>query len=142
MTDLTRTQPILWDLHRKGIRVAIDDFGTGSSSLSRLKDLPVDILKIDRSFVMGLPGERAAESMTAAMIELAQGLGMVSLAEGIETSEQRAFLTERGCVLGQGFHFTKPVTARDFAARYARRSRAEPRGGAVVRKLRRAASDR
>ncbi len=140
--DVPRTQRILWDLHRHGIRVAIDDFGTGSSSLSRLKDLPVDILKIDRSFVMGLPGERASESMTAAVIELARGLGMVSLAEGIETAEQRGFLTERGCVLGQGFHFSRPVTAREFAARFARRPRTEPRVAPIVRKLRRAASDR
>jgi EAL domain-containing protein (putative c-di-GMP-specific phosphodiesterase class I) len=116
--DVDRTQRILRDLHGRGIRVAIDDFGTGSSSLSRLKDLPVDILKIDRSFVTDLPHERDAAAMVDAVIQLAHSLGMIPLAEGIETPEQRRFLSQRGCVLGQGFLFSKPVTARELAARF------------------------
>ena len=120
--DIDRTQRILGDLHRNGIRVAIDDFGTGSSSLSRLKDLPVDILKIDRTFVQGLPDQPGAGSMVSAVIQLAHGLGMVPLAEGIETAAQQAFLTERGCVLGQGFLFSKPVPARQLLTRWGKRA--------------------
>ncbi len=126
--DVERTQRILWDLHRKGIRVAIDDFGTGASSLSRLKDLPVDILKIDQSFVQGLPEQNGAGSMVSAVIQLAHSLGIVPLAEGIETLEQRRFLTERGCSLGQGFHFSRPVTARLFAVRYGPRRNGSSNG--------------
>jgi EAL domain-containing protein (putative c-di-GMP-specific phosphodiesterase class I) len=139
--DVERTQRILWSLNRHGIRVAIDDFGTGSSSLSRLKDLPVDVLKIDRSFVMDLPHQRGAASMVGAVIELAHGLGMVPLAEGIETAEQRRFLTQRGCTLGQGFVFSKPVTAREFTAKFGQRIRTDARDSGVVRRFGRAASN-
>ena len=111
MTDLGRTQPILWEMHRQGLRLAIDDFGMGYSSLSRLKQLPVDILKIDRFFIRDLPDDRDARSMVEAIIRLAKSLDMEPLAEGIETEEQWRFLTEAGCTLGQGFHFAKPMPA-------------------------------
>ena len=134
--DLERTQEILWSLHQRGIRLAIDDFGTGSSSLSRLKDLPIDILKIDRSFVRELPHANGAGSMVAAIIQLAHGLGMDPLAEGIETLEQWRFLAERGCRLGQGFHFSRPVTPREILARDLReRSHPAGPGGQVMRSM-------
>jgi diguanylate cyclase (GGDEF)-like protein/PAS domain S-box-containing protein len=118
MIDPDRTMRILEDLHSAGLRLAIDDFGTGYSSLSRLKQMPVDILKIDRSFVRDIPEDRHAMSMVKAIIQLARGLGMVPLAEGIETEEQWRFLAQSGCSLGQGFYFSKPVPATDISQRY------------------------
>jgi EAL domain-containing protein (putative c-di-GMP-specific phosphodiesterase class I) len=91
--------------------------GTGYSSLSRLKHLPVDILKIDRSFVRDVPHEHEAASMVRAMVQLADSVGMVPLAEGIETEEQWMFLVEQGCTLGQGFYFSRPVPAEEIVPR-------------------------
>jgi EAL domain-containing protein (putative c-di-GMP-specific phosphodiesterase class I) len=116
MTDPDRTQQVLFDLHARGLRLAIDDFGTGYSSLARLKHLPVDILKIDRSFVRDVDGDRDAQSMVSAMIALASNLGMTALAEGIETEAERRFLLDRGCPLGQGYLFSRPVPADDLLA--------------------------
>jgi EAL domain-containing protein (putative c-di-GMP-specific phosphodiesterase class I) len=113
MTDLSRSQPILWELHRNGFRLAIDDFGTGYSSLSRLRNLPVDVLKIDRVFVGDLPHDKDARSMVEAIIRMAVGLDMKPLAEGIETVEQWRFLADHGCYLGQGFLFSRPQPAED-----------------------------
>ena len=118
MIDPDRTMRILEELHSAGLRLAIDDFGTGYSSLSRLKQMPVDILKIDRSFVRDVPGDPHVASMVKAIIQLAHGLGMVPLAEGIETEEQWQFLAQAGCSLGQGFYFSKPVPATDISQRY------------------------
>jgi diguanylate cyclase (GGDEF)-like protein/PAS domain S-box-containing protein len=118
MIDPDRTMRILEEMHSAGLRLAIDDFGTGYSSLSRLKQMPVDILKIDRSFVRDIPEDGHAMSMVKAIIQLAHGLGMVPLAEGIETEEQWRFLAQSGCSLGQGFYFSKPVPATDISQRY------------------------
>ncbi|MEX2406268.1 MAG: EAL domain-containing protein [Actinomycetota bacterium] len=120
MTDPDRTLRILWDLHSRGLRLAIDDFGTGYSSLSRLKHMPVDILKIDRSFVRDVHADEQAGNMVKAIIQLADGLGMTPLAEGIETEREWQFLLESGCRLGQGFFFCKPVPAADILARHHR----------------------
>jgi diguanylate cyclase (GGDEF)-like protein/PAS domain S-box-containing protein len=120
MTDPDRTLRILWDLHSRGLRLAIDDFGTGYSSLSRLKHMPVDILKIDRSFVRDVHADEQAGNMVKAIIQLADGLGMTPLAEGIETEREWRFLLESGCRLGQGFFFCKPAPAADILARHRR----------------------
>ena len=111
MTDLSRSQPILWELHRNGFRLAIDDFGTGYSSLSRLRNLPVDVLKIDRVFIGDLPDDKDACNMVEAIIRMAIGLNMKPLAEGIETEAQWRFLAEHGCYLGQGYLFSRPKPA-------------------------------
>jgi EAL domain-containing protein (putative c-di-GMP-specific phosphodiesterase class I) len=116
MTDPDRTQRILFELHDRGLQLAIDDFGTGYSSLARLKHLPVDILKIDRSFVRDVDHDHDAASMVSAMIALASNLGMTPLAEGIETEREWRFLADRGCPLGQGFYFSRPVPAADILA--------------------------
>jgi diguanylate cyclase (GGDEF)-like protein/PAS domain S-box-containing protein len=120
MTDPDRTLRILWDLHARGLRLAIDDFGTGYSSLSRLKHMPVDILKIDRTFVREAHADEQAGNMVKAIIQLAEGLGMTPLAEGIETAQEWRFLVESGCRLGQGYYFCKPVPAADVLARHRR----------------------
>jgi diguanylate cyclase (GGDEF)-like protein len=105
MADPERTQWLFHDFRERGFRVAIDDFGTGYSSLSRLRHLPVDILKIDRSFVHDIPGDHPASSMVAGIVRLAEGVGMTPFAEGVETEEQRAFLLGTGCVYAQGHLF-------------------------------------
>jgi diguanylate cyclase (GGDEF)-like protein/PAS domain S-box-containing protein len=109
MMDPRRARDILLELDRGGLRIAIDDFGTGYSSLSRLREMPVEVLKIDRSFVAGVDVDAPNASIVSAFIQLAGGLGMTTLAEGIETEAELAFLTERGCRLGQGFLFSRPV---------------------------------
>jgi diguanylate cyclase (GGDEF)-like protein/PAS domain S-box-containing protein len=109
MTDPDRTARTLGAMHELGVRLAIDDFGTGYSSLSRLRQLPLDVLKIDRPFVRPLPGDPQAASAMEAIIQLARGLDMVPLAEGVETPEQRDFLVRTGCPLGQGYLFGRPV---------------------------------
>ena len=120
MSDPERTQQVLWDLHTAGLRIALDDFGTGFSSLSRLKHLPVDILKIDRAFVHDVATDPEAGSMVRAIVQLAEGLGMTPLAEGIETEEEARFLREAGCRLGQGYHFSRPAPAHDILSQYRR----------------------
>lgn len=120
MTDPDRTQRILWDLRTRGLRLALDDFGKDYSSLSRLQHLPVDILKIDRSFIRDVADDRQAASIVRAVIQLAEGLGMTPLAEGIETEEQWRCLVDQGCRLGQGYFFCRPVPGPDILALYRR----------------------
>ena len=120
MADPDRTQRVLADLHAWGLTLAIDDFGTGYSSLARLKHLPVDILKIDRSFIHDVDSDDDSRRMVEAMIQLAHGLGMVPLAEGIETEGELAFLKAAGCTRGQGFLFARPVPADEIPALLAR----------------------
>jgi diguanylate cyclase (GGDEF)-like protein/PAS domain S-box-containing protein len=117
MNDTAKSHHILADLREQGALVAIDDFGTGYSSLSRLKELPVQILKIDRSFVSELPGDMGDAAMVKGLITLAENLGMEPIAEGIETEEQREFLLESGCHIGQGFLFSRPVPANELQER-------------------------
>ncbi|MEX1262982.1 MAG: EAL domain-containing protein [Actinomycetota bacterium] len=116
MMDPDRAQEILWELHRGGLKIAIDDFGTGYSSLSRLREMPVDVLKIDRSFVSNVESDEQSASIVGAFLELARGLGMTTLAEGIERPEELGFLRDRGCMLGQGFLFSKPVPPEEIIA--------------------------
>jgi diguanylate cyclase (GGDEF)-like protein/PAS domain S-box-containing protein len=116
-------EPVLAELHERGLRLAIDDFGSGHSSLSRLNQMRVSTLKIDRSFVGDLPNDRNSAVLVSSIIQLARNLGLEPLAEGIETEEQRAFFLEHGCELGQGFHFSRPVRANELETLY-RASRA------------------
>ena len=120
MTDPDRTIEILREMHDRGLRLAIDDFGTGYSSLSRLRDMPVDILKIDRGFVRDVDKDQNAGSMISAMITLASNLGMTPLAEGIETEAEWRFLADRGCELGQGYFFSRPVPPEEILALHRR----------------------
>jgi diguanylate cyclase (GGDEF)-like protein/PAS domain S-box-containing protein len=116
MMDPDRAQEILWALKGGGLRLAIDDFGTGYSSLSRLREMPVDVLKIDRSFVDKVDLDKQAASIVTAFVELARGLEMTTLAEGIETAGEHAFLVDRRCPLGQGFLFSQPVPPEEIIA--------------------------
>lgn len=111
MNDRDTVVMQLKNLRDKGVLVAIDDFGTGYSSLSYLQDLPVDILKIDRSFVNKLNKANYDKSIAASIIALANSLGLATIAEGIETEEQLDYINQLGCALIQGYYYSKPVTA-------------------------------
>jgi EAL domain-containing protein (putative c-di-GMP-specific phosphodiesterase class I) len=106
------------ELGSMGVRLSIDDFGTGYSSLSYLKRLPVDKLKIDRSFVMELPANQESRAIAEAVIGLARGLDMRVIAEGVETEAQADYLDHAGCQEGQGYLFARPLSVADFAARF------------------------
>ncbi len=108
MEDPDAALKLLTSLRALGIRLAIDDFGTGYSSLARLKRLPVDKLKLDQSFVRGLPDDPEDAAIARAVIALGKSLGLKVLAEGIEQPEQADFLRGLGCNYGQGYHFGRP----------------------------------
>ena len=116
MDNPERAQELLGHLQSLGVRLAIDDFGTGYSSLARLKRLPVHKLKLDQSFVRGLPQDSEDAAIARAVVSLGQSLGLRVLAEGIETAEQAAYLREAGCNLGQGYWFGRPQPAEQLLA--------------------------
>ena len=107
--DMEATLLMLRHLREIGIRVAIDDFGTGYSSLGYLNRLPADVLKIDRQFISGMPGDGFSNSITRTILELAHALGMEVVAEGVEISAQADTLRKHGCELMQGFLFHRPT---------------------------------
>jgi diguanylate cyclase (GGDEF)-like protein/PAS domain S-box-containing protein len=111
MSRLEGALPVLADLRRLGVQLAIDDFGTGYSSLSHLSTLPIDSLKIDRSFVAQLAAGRNDAAVVRSIIALGQSLGKKVVAEGIETGEQCRMLAEMGCRFGQGYHLGRPLEA-------------------------------
>ncbi|MDX1609565.1 MAG: EAL domain-containing protein [Halofilum sp. (in: g-proteobacteria)] len=111
MTDPMRTERIVHALHERGIGIALDDFGMGYSSLSRLKHLPITTLKIDRTFVLGLPSDPAERTIVRSIVQLAENLGVRGVAEGIESSEHQRVLQSMGCLFGQGYHFGMPRAA-------------------------------
>jgi diguanylate cyclase (GGDEF)-like protein/PAS domain S-box-containing protein len=117
MSDPERAQRTLQVLHEMGVRIAIDDFGTGYSSLAYLKRFPAHTLKIDRSFVKGLPDDRDDCAITQAVIAMAHSLSMEVVAEGVETESQLNFLRRLGCDQAQGFLLGRPVPAHEIATR-------------------------
>lgn len=112
MDDLPMALDRLHRLRGLGVRLSVDDFGTGYSSLAQLKTLPIDTIKIDRSFVQGLPGERESIAIAKAILELARGLDLTVVAEGVETAGQRRWLAEAGCNVLQGLHVSPPISAQ------------------------------
>ncbi len=103
------TSRMLEAIQRMGAKVSIDDFGTGYSSLASLKRFPIDELKIDRSFMQGVPDDQDSAAIVTAIIAFARVLGLFLVAEGVETEEQRAFLAENGCECFQGYLFSRPI---------------------------------
>jgi len=119
MSDVQRMEAIVREFREANIAVAIDDFGTGYSSLARLRSLPINTLKIDRSFLFNTPDNQNAVKMVNTIRQMAESLGIQALAEGIETKEQWRMLQALGCPLGQGFYFARPMTETDLLARLA-----------------------
>ncbi|MBW4053233.1 MAG: GGDEF domain-containing protein [Proteobacteria bacterium] len=111
--DLPGMSAKLRELRKAGIRVALDDFGTGYSSLSLLSKLPVDVLKIDRSFVTGLPEDPASVTLVASIVELASAFDLITVAEGVESEQQLAALRGLRCSHSQGFLHSAPVPPRE-----------------------------
>ncbi len=109
--DVDAVRRTLEALKSLGVRIAVDDFGTGYSSLSYLRRFPIDILKIDRSFVRDVCGDEDAAAIVAAIVALAHKLGLEIVAEGVETEAQRLFLEQQGCEIGQGYLFSPPLPA-------------------------------
>jgi diguanylate cyclase (GGDEF)-like protein len=110
MDDVEAAISIMEAIKSKGINLAIDDFGTGYSSLAYLKRFPIDVLKVDRSFVSDIPEDKTDMAITSAVIAMAHKLGMKVVAEGIETQEQLDFLKENNCDDGQGYLLSRPLT--------------------------------
>jgi len=113
MTDIVKTEQFLEALHGRGFEIAIDDFGTGYSSLSRLRSLPVNKLKVDKSFMDGIPRDRKSMEMVRAILQMATSLDLEVVAEGIETEDQLQVLAEADCHFGQGFLFARPMSSED-----------------------------
>lgn len=116
MRDRERARSILARLRATGVQVALDDYGTGFSSLGYLRDLPLDELKLDRSFVAPMVDEPRAAAIVASTIGLAHSLGLRMVAEGIETREVFDALARLGCDQGQGYHMSRPVPAAELEA--------------------------
>ncbi|MGF6515352.1 diguanylate cyclase (GGDEF)-like protein [Pseudomonas sp. BT76 TE3572] len=116
MEDISTAAQHLLSLRRSGALIAIDDFGTGYSSLSYLKSLPLDKIKIDKSFVQDLLDDDDDATIVRAIIQLGKSLGMQVIAEGVETPEQEAYIISEGCHEGQGYLYSKPLPARELSA--------------------------
>ncbi len=129
VVDIEATRQTIDALKAKGVRVALDDFGTGYSSLRHLHELPFDKVKIDQSFVHKLGTDEESQKITASIIGLGRALGLVTVAEGIETDLEADWIWEHGGKLGQGFLFSRPVEAKDIPALIA--AQREHRPGSV-----------
>jgi EAL domain-containing protein (putative c-di-GMP-specific phosphodiesterase class I) len=116
MRDVEATIETLWQLKELGVQLAVDDFGTGYSSLAYLKRLPLDILKIDRSFINGIGRDPEDTAIVRAIISLAKSLHLSVTGEGIETAEQAALLRGWACELGQGYFFSRPLDSAALTA--------------------------
>jgi diguanylate cyclase (GGDEF)-like protein/PAS domain S-box-containing protein len=115
MHNAERAVSVLNAIKDLGVRLAIDDFGTGYSSLAHLKRFPIDTLKVDRSFIREVPADAEDKAIAEAIIAMGKTLSLTVVAEGVETPEQQAFLSERLCDEMQGYYFSTPVAAQDFA---------------------------
>ena len=114
MRDMRDGADVLRRLHAVGVKIAIDDFGTGYSSLSRLRRLPVDRVKIDRSFIIDVPHSDSAVIMAKTIVSMAANLGLDVVAEGVETEDQAAFVRMVGCQFAQGFLYSHPARSDEF----------------------------
>ncbi|WP_448613727.1 putative bifunctional diguanylate cyclase/phosphodiesterase [Modestobacter sp. URMC 112] len=116
MHDRDAAATALWGLKRLGVRIAIDDFGTGYSSLAYLRRFPIDMLKVAREFVDGLGRDANDDVITRAIVDLADTLGLLTVAEGVESTNQQEHVAALGCDLAQGYLFARPVAAEDLHA--------------------------
>jgi EAL domain-containing protein (putative c-di-GMP-specific phosphodiesterase class I) len=115
MEDVESTGSVLQALKTMGIHLAVDDFGTGYSTLRYLRQFPIDVLKIDQSFVQQITSNSTDSPIVTAIISMGKSLKHIVVAEGIETREQRAYLQTQSCAEGQGYFFSRPLAAAQFA---------------------------
>ena len=132
MERLEAATPMLEDLRALGVGLSVDDFGTGYSSLAHLSTLPVDCLKVDRSFIRGLRCGSKEATVVRAIVNLGNSLGKAVIAEGIETASQFDQLREMGCQVGQGFHMSRPLTPQGVDALLARTLAEAPFAGLMT----------
>jgi diguanylate cyclase (GGDEF)-like protein len=114
--EASRLLPVLGELRAAGFALAIDDFGAGYSSLWRLRELPVQIIKVDRAFLAGVPDDPQATAVYSAILQLADACGCDVVAEGVEEAAHAEFLVANGCRIAQGYHFSRPVPAPEMTA--------------------------
>jgi EAL domain-containing protein (putative c-di-GMP-specific phosphodiesterase class I) len=117
MSDVDTSVHLLQQLRGLGIRIALDDFGTGYASLAYLKRFELDKLKIDRTFIMGIPQDKDDVAITSSIIDIARNLNIKTVAEGVETEAHCEFLRKAGCNIAQGYYFDKPLPADVFSQR-------------------------
>jgi len=129
MADAARSQQVMAGLRRLGVRLSIDDYGTGYSSLSYLRALPVDELKLDRSFVSNLTSDERAAAIVRSTLQLSLDLGMGMVVEGVEDAETLAALRAWGCDVAQGYHIARPMPAERFVTWLVAHPTRAPRGG-------------
>ncbi len=129
MADRDRARTILTQLREAGVQISIDDFGTGYSSLSYLRDLPVDELKLDRSFIVPMTGDARAAALVASTIDLAHSLDLRMVAEGVDTQDAYTALKDLGCDQAQGYHMCRPIPAADLDHWLRTRSAGETHAG-------------
>jgi EAL domain-containing protein (putative c-di-GMP-specific phosphodiesterase class I) len=114
--DRDRACGVLASLRQMGVRIAVDDFGKGYSSLSYLRELPIDELKLDKSFILAMAGDSRATALVVSTIDLAHSLGLDMTAEGVEDAEAYRALSDYGCDLAQGFYMSQAVPATELDA--------------------------
>jgi EAL domain-containing protein (putative c-di-GMP-specific phosphodiesterase class I) len=124
MQNTETTITMLHELKNMGIRLAMDDFGTGYSSFSYLKRFPLDVIKIDRSFINDIPDDSDDSAIVGAIIAMAHRLNLNVIAEGVETEQQMAFLRDQGCDEVQGYLISRPLTLEDTTSFISSRNRA------------------
>jgi EAL domain-containing protein (putative c-di-GMP-specific phosphodiesterase class I) len=129
MADAARSQQVMAGLRKLGVRLSIDDYGTGYSSLSYLRALPVDELKLDRSFVSHLTSDERAAAIVRSTLQLSLDLGMTMVVEGVEDAATLAALRAWGCDFAQGYHIARPMPADSFLSWLAQQPSWTPRGG-------------
>jgi EAL domain-containing protein (putative c-di-GMP-specific phosphodiesterase class I) len=134
--EAERTTPTLHRLRELGVRLAVDDFGTGGSSLSYLRSLPVDEVKVDRRFVQGMVTDAGDLAIVRAVIGLSREFGLTVVAEGVESELTLELLKEMGCEIGQGFLFSRPLPYERLEAWFGARTEGEPAPAGEVRRLR------
>jgi diguanylate cyclase (GGDEF)-like protein len=131
MRDVHATMRSVAALREAGLAIALDDFGTGYSSFAHLKRLPIDVLKIDRTFTAGVPDDPHDAAIVEAVVGIARRYGFTTIAEGVETAEQAAYLLAAGCYHAQGFAYAPPLSESEFAA-YVRGARNSPAAEAYI----------
>jgi diguanylate cyclase (GGDEF)-like protein len=131
MRDVHATRRTIGALRESGLVIALDDFGTGYSSFAHLKRLPIDVVKIDRTFTAGVPDDRHDAAIVEAVISIATRYGFTTIAEGVETEAQARYLLAAGCTYAQGFLYAPPLAEAEFAT-YLRAARNSPRGDAYM----------